>query len=468
MMSNARTLTLRVILLAAMLLASPWAAPASRAQSVPPDPGLAGSYPVDQFNFTLQSLGATVFYPGAGGVVASGGPYSGVVLGHGFGRARAQHVNNGIFLASHGFVVVTVDFPNPFSPDFNAWAAQISAALDWLEAQNADPASRFYGRIAVNRLGVLGHSAGGMAAWVAAGQDSRIKAVMPLDPVPGSGADLTALGAGLTVPSGWTGAPGSSCNSSASYSQLYPLVAAAHKAQYIVSNATHCDFEDPTNFLCTLNCGGTSDARRQVWRRYTVAWLKYYLNGDTAYYYYLHGNGLTADLTAGRLTNNTARNTEPRNASATAPADGGSALLSWQPYPVTPLAGYNVYRRRLPDPTPQQIATLGMTGVYLDSGLTAGQYEYVLRSRDTAGNEHQPVTLPLLTVACYRFDVAPNPCDGQVDLMDVEAVALAWLSTVGQPGYNARYDFDGDQAITVVDVQTVAAHWGWPGSGAAP
>ena len=32
----------------------------------------------------------------------------------------------------------------------------------------------------------------------------------------------------------------------------------------------------------------------------------------------------------------------------------------------------------------------------------------------------------------------------------------------GQPGYNPRYDVDGDQTITIVDVQTFAAQWGWP------
>ncbi len=379
----------------------------SHAQSVPADPGLPGPYATEQFNFTLQGLGATVFYPGAGGAVAAGGPFSGLVLGHGFARARAQHANNGVFLASHGFVVVTVDFPNPFSPDFDAWAAQIGAALDWMEAENADPASRFYQQIAVDRLGALGHSAGGMATWVAAGQDSRIKATMPLDPVPASGADLPALGAALTIPSGWTGAPGSSCNASASYGQLYPLVAAGHKAQYIVSSATHCDFEDPSNFLCTLTCGGTSDARRQVWRRYTVAWFKYYLDGNTGYFHYLHGDGLAADLAAGRLTGATARNTEPRAASAAVAVSGGAALLNWQPYPRTPLAGYSIYRRQLPDPVFLLIASPGMIGDYL-------------------------------------------------------AVALAWPSTAGQPGFDHRFDVNGDQAITIADLQTVAAHWGWP------
>ena len=453
---------LSLVLLLTVLLFSLLPPPVGYAQGVPPDPGLPGPYPVEQFNFTLNGLGATVFYPGAGGVVAAGGPYAGLVLGHGFARSRAQHANNGIFLASHGYVVVTVDFPSPFSPDFDAWAAQISAALDWLEAQNADPASRFYQQIDVQRLGALGHSAGGMATWVAAGQDSRIKATMPLDPVPANGADLAALGAGLVVPSGWTGAPGSSCNASASYSQLYPLVAAGHKAQYIVANATHCDFEDPTNFLCTLTCGGASDTRRQVWRRYTVAWFKYYLDSDPGYFHYLHGDGLAADLAAGRLTGATARNTEPRNANAQAAISGGAALLSWQPYPAAPLAGYNIYRRRLPDPSGQLAAAPGMTGSYVDAGLPAGQYEYSLHTRDTTGNEHQPAILPLLDVPCYTFDVTPAACDGQVDALDIQALAAAWPSEVGQPGYNSRFDVDGDEMITVVDVQTFAAQWGWP------
>lgn len=453
--------TFLALLIVVMLVAA--AGPAtSQAQTIPPDPGLPGPYPVAQDDFTLQGLGATLFYPGAAGSVADGGPFPGLVLGHGFARSRAQHVNNAVFLASHGYIVVTVNFPNPLAPDFDAWAAQISTALDWMEAQNSDPVSPLSGQIDTDRFGVLGHSAGGMATWVAASQDSRIKATMPLDPVPGGGADLAALGAAVTNPSGWTGAPGSSCNASASYNQFYPLVQASHKAQYIVADATHCDFEDPTNFLCTAVCGSASEARRQAWRRYAVSWLNYYLKGDTDYYYYIIGAGLVDDLANGRLTNTTALNTRPRAASATVAANGGSVGLRWLPYPVTPVAGYDMYRRRLPEPAPLLIASLDVTGVFTDSGLPAGQYEYALLSRDTGGNLHQPIVLPVLDAPCYQFDVAPATCDGLVDALDIQAVALAWQSSPGQPTYDPRYDVDGDQTITIVDVQTFAAQWGWP------
>jgi len=452
----------KLAVLLVLALAANVVPPAALAQGVPPDPGLPGPLAVDQFDFTLGTLGATVFYPGSGGVVTPDGPYPGLVLGHGFARSRAQHANNGIFLASHGYVVVTVDFPTPLNPDFDAWAAQISAALDWMEDENGNPTSRFFGQIDIDRFGVLGHSAGGMATWVAAGQDNRIKASMPLDPVPGGGADLPALGAGLTLPAGWVGAPPSSCNASSSYRLLYPYVASAQHAQYVVSDATHCDFEDPTNFLCTLVCGSDSDARRQVWRRYAVSWLKYYLDGDADYFYYLLGSGLSGDLAAGFLTDDTALDTFPRDASAQAHPLGGAVILSWTPYPVPPLDGYDLFRRLVPEPDWQPIASTGMVGGYDDAGLPAGEYLYALRSRDTAGNGQQAAAVGPVEVACYRFDVAPAACDGQVTTLDIQAVAQAWQTGPGDPGYDPRFDTNGDQVITVVDIQRFAAQWGWP------
>lgn len=60
--------------------------------------------------------------------------------------------------------------------------------------------------------------------------------------------------------------------------------------------------------------------------------------------------------------------------------------------------------------------------------------------------------------------MAPAACDGQVDALDIQAVAVAWQLEAGQPGYNPRFDVNGDGMITVEDVQTFAAQWGWPAS----
>ena len=103
------------------------------------------------------------------------------------------------------------------------------------------------------------------------------------------------------------------------------------------SSSAQCDLECPTDVRGPLFVGSASTTRRQIIRRYAVAWLQYYLAGDTAYYYYLHGDGLAADLAAGRLTNVTARNTQPQGAQVQATNQGGAAQLTWQAYPVLSL-----------------------------------------------------------------------------------------------------------------------------------
>jgi len=39
-------------------------------------------------------------------------------------------------------------------------------------------------------------------------------------------------------------------------------------------------------------------------------------------------------------------------------------------------------------------------------------------------------------------------------------VANHWDTSLGDPGYDPRYDLDDDEDIDVVDVMLVAAHWG--------
>lgn len=59
---------------------------------------------------------------------------------------------------------------------------------------------------------------------------------------------------------------------------------------------------------------------------------------------------------------------------------------------------------------------------------------------------------------CAEGDV---DCDGDVDIVDVQRVAGAWNSSGwGDPGYNPRYDLDGNRLIDVNDIIAVANLWG--------
>jgi dienelactone hydrolase len=67
----------------------------------------------------------------------------------------------------------------------NAWSADMRFALDRLAALNlSDPASRFQGRLDMERVGVFGHSLGGATALQFCHEDPRCKAGIDVDGAP--------------------------------------------------------------------------------------------------------------------------------------------------------------------------------------------------------------------------------------------------------------------------------------------
>jgi dienelactone hydrolase len=101
-------------------------------------------------------------------------------------------------VSSHGFLVVAngpID-PSPLpagrppkppekadytkssdGPVVQTKTSQLFETMDWAKARNADKASPYYGKLAVDAIGVMGQSCGGLQA-IEAGGDPRVKAVV--------------------------------------------------------------------------------------------------------------------------------------------------------------------------------------------------------------------------------------------------------------------------------------------------
>jgi dienelactone hydrolase len=77
-------------------------------------------------------------------------------------------------LASHGFIVAAAYTTNAGS------GQEMLAGLDNLTAFNADPASPFYRKVDLNRVGAVGHSQGGIGA-MRAGADPRVDVAVPIE-----------------------------------------------------------------------------------------------------------------------------------------------------------------------------------------------------------------------------------------------------------------------------------------------
>jgi dienelactone hydrolase len=159
-------------------------ATASQAQTNPfakgPDPTQASIQADGPFAISSQTVdrvpqgfgGATVFSPNTPGT------YALVVLCPGFIEAQAAITNVGQRLATHGFVVATIDTLTRL--DFpSSRATQLLAAMQTVSALNTGPVA---GKIDITRVVLGGHSMGGGGTLEASTTNPTIKAGLPIAP----------------------------------------------------------------------------------------------------------------------------------------------------------------------------------------------------------------------------------------------------------------------------------------------
>lgn len=119
-------------------------------------------------------------------------PYPLLVFSHGLAGSRNNATYLGEFLASHGYILVAMDFPltKLFAPggpnvlDMVNQPADITFIIDALLAANEQPSHALYHQIDATRIGLIGHSLGGMTTTLATYhprlRDPRVSAAISL------------------------------------------------------------------------------------------------------------------------------------------------------------------------------------------------------------------------------------------------------------------------------------------------
>jgi len=133
-------------------------------------------------------------------VLDSGGPFPVVLFSHGFMGVRFQNFTMAEHLASHGFVVVSVEhygnaiFVNlpgppliPFNPLGSATVSQdrigdVAFVFGELERMNRDSGGPWHKRLDLDRFAISGHSMGGFTSLAMGPSFDFIKAIAPLAP----------------------------------------------------------------------------------------------------------------------------------------------------------------------------------------------------------------------------------------------------------------------------------------------
>lgn len=129
--------------------------------------------------------------------ISASGKHALLVFSHGYGGINTASVVLMETLASHGFIVVspehTGNSQTSNDDSFDQAAARrvpdVSFLIDTMLERSRDADDVFYQRIDENRIGVLGHSFGGMtsvgmsAGWAGAEPDPRVGAIAPISAV---------------------------------------------------------------------------------------------------------------------------------------------------------------------------------------------------------------------------------------------------------------------------------------------
>lgn len=256
-------------------------------------------------------------------VVPNGaGPYPIVIASHGFSASSANQLGWAEHFASYGFVVAAPDFPGGLSPDHAKNAAIVEALVGEVAraVPKADP----------TRIGLEGHSAGGLATALA-GAKIRPGAIVLFDPVDTNGIGKAAFEQ-ICSPTLVLFADGGQCNKNAEWKGFGPLAKGPLVLASVVG-ASHCDGENAPRGLCAapvFGCGAAAaPARQAVHARYATAHLLARLKNDPAAAATLVATALGAD---GEIASTSASAGAPCAVSpvdagpdASPPVDGGIA-----------------------------------------------------------------------------------------------------------------------------------------------
>lgn len=239
-----------------------------------PDPSVSmlearnGPYSVRTSNvssFTSGFGGGTIHYP-----TNTTGTMAAIVVIPGFASAESSIEWWGPKLASHGFVVMTIDTNSGFDQPPSR-ARQIDAALDYLIDQNNARGSAVSGMIDTERLGVVGWSMGGGGSLRVA-KEGRLDAVIPLAPWDTTSFRTVNTPALIFACESDIIAPVRS-HASPFYNQI---PASTPKAFVEISRGSH---------YCANGGGSNND----VLSRLGVSWMKVHLDKDQRYQQFICG-----------------------------------------------------------------------------------------------------------------------------------------------------------------------------------
>ncbi|RZI82703.1 MAG: alpha/beta hydrolase [Rubrivivax sp.] len=207
---------------------------------------------------------ATVYYP----TVRTEGQFGVVVLAPGFLAIQNYYRWLAERVASHGFVVVTVNFNSVFDqPDSRG--TQMGKAMQQVVNLSKTMTTPYYGVIDVNRQAMMGHSMGGGGTLAAAKANPALKAAVALAPW-----HTTKTWSTIQVPTLIISDEKDTIATNTEHSNVFyaSFAATLPSAKIELAGADH---------VCGIQA--SAETCKTPLAKYSIAWLKRFVDTDTRY-----------------------------------------------------------------------------------------------------------------------------------------------------------------------------------------
>ena len=212
--------------------------------------------------------GGTIYYPSS-----ISDEMAAIAIAPGFTNTRSAVAWWGPILASHGFVVITIDTNSRFDQP-ESRSRQLDSALSYLIDQGNTSNSPLSGRIDENRLATMGFSMGGGGALQSASRN-RLSASVPLAPWNVGGNNFNQIRVPTMIMACENDGTASVNVHASPFYNAIPN--STDKAYLEINNGQH-------------NCStGQSTANRSLLSTYGLSWMKRYLDKDGRYNRFLCG-----------------------------------------------------------------------------------------------------------------------------------------------------------------------------------
>jgi pimeloyl-ACP methyl ester carboxylesterase len=130
------------------------------------------------------------------------------------------------------------------------------------------------------RIGLAGHSAGGLSAFLAASRH-EVNSVLLFDAVDNGGLGAAQV-ANVSGPVMFLATEPSTCNSQNNSLPWFADVSGL-KGKLKVVGSSHCEPQDPLSSICAIGCSGTTQqARQDLFKKYALAFFDRFLNDVVA------------------------------------------------------------------------------------------------------------------------------------------------------------------------------------------